>query len=105
MKETVKISASDLTYKAYGAYSGSYDGGGVDAPLYWNIEDAREKCLEYVKEFDEENERMRKLSLEGVSSKKHIEYYNRQYPPMKENRKDYWSNTFSTVTIVEYDIV
>lgn len=40
--------------KAYGVYSGSYDGGGVSNPLYWNIDYARKECLEQVKLVDAE---------------------------------------------------
>lgn len=90
---------------AYGAYSGSYDGGGVSSPLYWNINDARNKCLELVKEIDKDNARMLKFSLQDAKTQKEKDYYKNQYPKMKEFKGNKWKNKFDHVYIVEYDIL
>jgi len=98
-----------VEYKVYGAYSGSYDGGGVDDPLYWNKDDARKKCLEYVAENDKENRHMLRFSLDSFKGKtqehkKIRAEYRKRYAPMKEIEENIWTSEYKDVRVVEYII-
>ena len=94
-----------IQYKAYGSYRGSYDGGGIGNTLYWNIDKAREECLKEVSEIDKESSRMLSFCLKDANkSKELIKHARKQYRPMEETKKNFWTNGIDEVMVKEFDI-
>lgn len=113
----VRIAASNdnitfyhrIEHIVYGAYSGSYDGGGVGDELYWSKDKAREECLKLVAVADKENRHMLRFSLKSFPAKNqnHKEIraeYRRRYAPMKEIDENVWRSEYKDVRVVEFKI-
>lgn len=98
-----------IEYKAYGAYSGSYDGGSVGNELYWSKDKAREECIKLVEEANKDNRHMLRFSLKSFPAKteEHKEIraeYQRRYAPMKEIHENVWKSECKDVRVVEFNI-